>query len=963
MGAMTKLLYMDYETKSSVDIGDCGAFKYAESPDFRPLLLAYAFDDEPVQLWDFTISDGWPKDFLSALRDPSVTKIAWNSSFERIVTRRALGYDSPPEEWTDPMVIAAVCGLPMSLDGAGKALGLPTDQAKMKEGKALIRHWCVPTKDGYFRDPAKFPEKWETFRAYCRQDVEAERTIYNMLKRWTPDATERRFWCLDQRINENGINTDPQLVRNAMAFDARYKAELTEKAIAITGLSNPNSTAQVKHWLEEQEDITVPSLNKKQIAEVVARLKSDASKQFMEIRAELSKSSTKKYEAIMRSAGDDNHVRGCFQFYGASRTGRFAGRLVQLQNLPQNHMEDLADAREIVKLGDYESLYAIYGDVSRVLSELIRTALIPEDGHRFIVADYSAIEARVTAWLANETWRLEAFQNGEDIYCASASQMFGVPVVKHGVNGELRQKGKVAELALGYGGGPNAMLAFGADKLGMTDEEIAETVALWRERSPRIVALWRKLEKAAIRCAVTGRAVSAGVKNVKFEMENGILWMTLPSGRRISYYGARYEDGTGKFNRGQKVLSYMGKDQKTGKWTRIETWGGKLVENCFGAGTPVLTADGWTRIERVHCRDLLWDGVEWVTCGGKVCKGLRTTIGLNGVRVTPEHRILTRKGWKRAETCNGLYGTPIQLPRSYWPFEEDGRPWKTFLANPVYCLWEGEGHRHSDSDESAEEKRANLMRMSEAGIPRGGENDARNVEASGLGGMAQHEAKMHGANAPGMEELRRPRNHRLRAVAEQLRELLGGYGTNVSVRTRAGSKGQQQGVLTGELPMGVEEDKQPKPQDKQTGGISSRSDDCGGTFRKIRHRSYNAVVSTERWCGGRIAIDPTERDEQVYDIRNAGPRHRFTIMTMNGPLIVHNCVQATARDCLRDAMLALNAAGYDIRAHVHDEVIITEPIGGRSVQDVCTIMGAPLDWAPGLPLRADGYETPFYMKD
>ena len=963
MGAMTKLLYMDYETKSSVDIGDCGAFKYAESPDFRPLLLAYAFDDEPVQLWDFTISDGWPKDFLSALRDPSVTKIAWNSSFERIVTRRALGYDSPPEEWTDPMVIAAVCGLPMSLDGAGKALGLPTDQAKMKEGKALIRHWCVPTKDGYFRDPAKFPEKWETFRAYCRQDVEAERTIYNMLKRWTPDATEHRFWCLDQRINERGVNTDSVLVRNAMAFDARYKAELTEKAIALTGLSNPNSTAQIKRWLEEQEGIEVPSLNKKEVADVVAQLKTDACKQFMAIRSELSKSSTKKYEAIARSAGDDNHIRGCFQFYGASRTGRFAGRLVQLQNLAKNEMPDLADAREIVKLGDYESLYAIYGDVSRVLSELIRTALIPEDGHRFIVADYSAIEARVTAWLANETWRLEAFQNGEDIYCASASQMFGVPVVKHGVNGELRQKGKVAELALGYGGGPNAMLAFGADKLGMTDEEIAETVALWRERSPRIVALWRKLEKAAIRCAVTGRAVLAGVRNVKFEMESGILWMTLPSGRRISYYGARYEEGTGKFNRGQKVLSYMGKDQKTGKWTRIETWGGKLVENCFGAGTPVLTADGWTPIERVNPADLLWDGVEWVNCGGKINKGLRTTIELSGVRVTPEHRILTRKGWRHAETCDGLYGTPIQLPRRYWPIGEDGRPRETFLANPVYCLWEAEGHRHSGLEGGAEEKRADLLRVHEAGVHLSGEYETRDVEASCVGGLARHETAMHGANASSVEELRRPGHHGLRAMVEQLRELLGGHGADVSTGARSGQKGQQQGVLTGELSMGFEEDKQPKPQNKPDDRNPAGRDDCGGTFRKVRHRGYDAIVSTQRWGGGRITVDPTERDEQVYDILNAGPRHRFVIMTLDGPLIVHNCVQATARDCLRDAMLALTDAGYDIRAHVHDEVIITEPIGGRSVQDVCEIMGAPLGWAPGLPLRADGYETPFYRKD
>jgi len=577
-----RTLLMDFETRSGVDIGACGSFKYMESPDFKPLLLAYAFDDEPVKLWDFTTTMDWPQDFDNALTDPNVLKLAWNCAFEREVLHRTSLY-SRPEEWLDVMHIAAVCGLPMSLDAAGAALGLPEDKAKMKEGKALIRWFSVPTKDGYFRSPSDYPEKWETYRAYCVQDVEAERTIYRMLRRWTPDEREHRFWCLDQRINENGINTDPQLVRNAMAFDARYKAELTEQAVALSGMENPNSVAQVKAWLQEQEGIEVPSLNKKQVADVVAQLNSDKSREFMAIRAELSKSSTKKYEAIARCAGVDNHVRGCFQFYGASRTGRFAGRLVQLQNLAQNHMEDLADAREIVRSGDYENFYALYDNPSQVLSELIRTALIPEPGHRFIVADFSAIEARVIAWLADEEWRLETFINGGDIYCASASQMFGVPVVKHGVNGELRQKGKVAELALGYGGGPNAMLAFGADKLGMTDEEIANTVALWREKSPRIVALWKRLERAAIRCVATGHPQMAGIKNIRFDIEQGILWMTLPSGRRISYFAAKYEEGTGQYNKGRKVLSYMGKDQKTGKWTRIETWGGKLTENCVQA--------------------------------------------------------------------------------------------------------------------------------------------------------------------------------------------------------------------------------------------------------------------------------------------------------------------------------------------------------------------------------------------
>ena len=602
------ILTVDFETRSSVDIGKCGSYKYMAAPDFTPLLMAYSFDDEPVKLIDFANGEDWPSEFTYALREPAITKVAWNCAFEREVIYRTLGY-TPPEQWVDAMVLAAVCGLPMSLEQAGSALGLAEDKAKMKEGKALIRWFCVPTKDGYFRSPKDYPDKWSVFRDYCVRDVETEHTIYNMLRRWAPDETEHRFWCLDAEINERGINTDIQLVRNAVRFDQTRKAELTEQAIALSGLENPKSVSQIKGWLQEQEGITVPSLNKKVVADVVAQLNNENCKKFMQIRAELSKSSTAKYEAILRSAGDDAHVRGCFQFYGGARTGRFAGRLVQLQNLPQNHMEDLADAREIVRLGNYGNFAALYNDQARVLSELIRTALIPDEGCRFIVADFSAIEARVIAHLAGEQWRIETFREGGDIYCASASQMFGVPVVKHGINGELRQKGKVAELALGYGGGPGAMLNFGADKLGMSDEEIANTVALWREKSPRIVALWSKLERAAKRCVVTGVGTEAlPGHGVRFDMENGILWMTLPSGRRISYFNAKYEEGTGKFDRDRKVLSYMGRDQKNGKWTRISTWGGKLVENlvqatardCLRDSMLALDAENYEIVAHVH---------------------------------------------------------------------------------------------------------------------------------------------------------------------------------------------------------------------------------------------------------------------------------------------------------------------------------------------------------------------------
>lgn len=651
-----RTLSIDVETYSSVDLPKCGVYRYAEATDFEILLFGYAFDDEPVRVVDLASGEELPNEILEALWSPGVEKHAWNANFERVTIGRYFGKYCDPAQWFDPMVLAASCGLPATLDAAGAALGLSEDQAKMKVGKQLIREFslpCKPTKKNGMRTrnmPEDDPENWELYKEYNKRDVEAERTICDRLLRWRPSLSEQKLWCLDQRINDLGIGVDVQLAENAIRIGDEYKGRLIEEAQEISGLVNPGSTAQVKMWLEEQEGLTVPSLNKKVIADVVAQLSDDSSRRFMALRTEFSKSSTKKYDAIVRSVCEDGHIHGCFQFAGAGRTGRWAGRLVQLQNLARNDMPDLDSARWLVRENDEETLCALYPDVASTLSQLVRTALIPEAGHRFIVADYSAIEARVIAWIADETWRLQTFKDGGDIYCASASQMFKVPVVKHGVNGELRQKGKIAELALGYGGGVNALKAFGADK-SMTDEEMVQTVDLWREASPRICGLWRSLEAAAVKCVVRKSPALSSTGNILFEYDEPVLWMTLPSGRKLAYWGAEYTESSRGFG---KTLSYMGVNQTTRKWERIETWGGKLVENL---------------------------------------------------------------------------------------------------------------------------------------------------------------------------------------------------------------------------------------------------------------------------------------------------------------------VQATARDCLKESMLALTGAGFDIRAHVHDEVIITEPIGGRSVQEVCEIMGAPVSWAPGLPLNADGYETPYYKKD
>lgn len=578
-----RTLFIDIETFSAASLPDVGVYKYAEDEDFDILLFGYGWDDDPIEVIDLTATP-FPEELKFALYDDSIIKVAHNSSFERTCLSAYFGRQISPVAWHDTMVMASWCGLPLSLDAVGQALGLSESESKMKEGKALIRKFCQPRRPTKSNPSTRLrreddPEQWQVFIEYNRRDVEVERTIYKRLLKWRPDYSEHKLWVLDQLINDRGMRVDLTLAENAVAIGEAYRNRLFDKAAEISGLDNPNSSEQIKRWLREQEGVTVTSLNKKVVADVVANLSDEKCREFMALRTEFSKSSTKKYEAIIRSSCSDEHIRGTFQFAGAGRTGRWAGRLVQLQNLPQNHLEDLDSARQLVRAGDADTLELIYPDVQDTLSQLIRTALIPESGQKFIVADFAAIEARVIAWIAGEDWRQKVFAEGGDIYCASASQMFKVPVVKHGVNGHLRQKGKIAELALGYGGGVGALKAFGADRMGMTDEEMAETVDKWRDASPHIVALWKSLEQAAIRCIRRKKSTLSTVGQIRFDYEEPVLWMALPSGRRIAYWGADYSE-----NRwGNVGLSYMGTDQKTKKWARLETWGGKLTENLVQA--------------------------------------------------------------------------------------------------------------------------------------------------------------------------------------------------------------------------------------------------------------------------------------------------------------------------------------------------------------------------------------------
>ena len=964
---MDNYLICDFETRSTVDIGSCGSYKYMEDKDFRPLLLAYAFGDEgEVKLVDFTAGETWPEEFLSALHDPQVTKVAWNCAFEREVIHQALGY-TDPEAWLDVMHIAAQCGLPMSLDAAGRAIGLSEEQAKMKEGKALIRFFCIPRRptkadpDSLWNEATDHPDKWQTFKDYCVRDVESERTIFKLLRRWMPNDEERRFFALDQRINDKGVRIDRRLAANAVQMDSRYKEELTEQAVALTGMQNPKSVSQIKTWLRDQEGKEFPSLNKKVIADVVSALQTDEAREFMAIRAELAKSSTAKYTAMLHSACKDDHCKGCFQFYGANRTGRFAGRLVQFQNMSKNYSPDLDGMRQLVRDGHYTALKFLYDGVADPLSQLVRTAILPEDGQKLLISDFSAIEARVTAWFADEEWRLKAFREGKDIYCESASQMFHVPVVKHGINGELRQKGKVAELALGYGGGVNALKAFGADKMGMPDEEMQETVDLWRESSPKIVALWRSLEKAAIRAVARRTSTISDIGNVLFDFEDGVLFMTLPSGRRIAYWGASYEESV--FHPDRKSLTYMGVEQQTRKWARLETWGGKLVENCWAAGTPVLTDRGWAPIETVSQDDLVWDGTSWARTLGSECEHRADVLfELDGLLVTGDHKILTTEGWVNAKDCDGLDRLQVQLPDRDRADGGTGRARATEVAGALR-LRAREKHGHPGHPGARESRTPDLLRLHEEGLYLRREYDPRHDGTQRLRRLAFHDTALYRALTSGLEKLRRTWDHGLRPLEAQLREFLGGHGG--LLRTGKGPRPDRQRsrILAGELPMGDTRHELPKQARRPKGNDLRENGPTNGAGTDNRDRVHDPAVQAGPRLSVRQADRPAGHPQPVYDVINCGPRHRYVVLGANGPILVHNCVQATARDCLREAMLALDEAGFDIRAHVHDEVIVTEPLNGRSVNEMSEIMGQEIKWAPGLPLRADGYEGKYYYKD
>ena len=570
-------LSIDLETYSDQPLAKTGVYRYVESPDFEILLFAYSLDGGSVQQIDLACGEKIPSEILSALEDETVTKWAFNANFERICLSRYLDY-LKPDSWKCSMVWAAYMGLPLSLEGVGAVLGL--EKQKLTESKDLIKYFCqpcAPTKTNGQRTrnlPEHAPDKWLAFKRYNIRDVETEMSIQaRLLKYPVPDSVWEEY-RLDQEINDRGVGLDMELVRQAIQMDGRSRSELTQAMKELTSLDNPNSVQQMKQWLADN-GVETDTLGKKAVAELLKTAPPQLQK-VLTLRQQLAKSSVKKYQAMETAVCADGRARGMFQFYGANRTGRWAGRIIQMQNLPQNHLDDLSEARGLVRAGGFDALEMLYEDVPDTLSQLIRTAFVPQENRKFIVADFSAIEARVIAWLAGEKWRQDVFAEGKDIYCASASQMFGVPVEKHGVNGHLRQKGKIAELALGYGGSVGALKAMGALEMGLSEDELPALVSAWRQANPKIVQFWWAVDRAVM--DAVARRTTTKTHGIIFSARNGMLFITLPSGRSLSYVKPKI--GENRF--GGDCITYEGVGG-TKKWERIDSYGPKFVENIVQA--------------------------------------------------------------------------------------------------------------------------------------------------------------------------------------------------------------------------------------------------------------------------------------------------------------------------------------------------------------------------------------------
>jgi len=972
-------LTIDIETYSGTDIKQ-GVYKYTQDPDFTILLFGYAYNDDPIQVIDLT-REALPKELVWDLQAPEILKTAFNAAFERVCLQeyvnrvqplRGKSFPLPINQWQCTSVLAGVAGLPMNLDGASKALRLT--QTKDAAGKALIKYFtmpCKPTKTNGMRTrnlPEHSTEKWQQFIEYCRQDVEVERAIRKQLSYVHISQEEHTLYHLDQQINDNGVLIDSDFVNKAIAIDEEFKACLAAEAIELSGIENPNSRNQILEWLQaEGEDAT--TLRKADIPELIANSDNPDVKRLLTLRQELSKTSTSKYLMMRSAAGYDDRLRGLFQFYGASRTGRWAGRLVQPQNLPRIHFtpDTLDLARRTVAQGDTDTLEMVFGDVTDTLSQLIRTAFIAPKGSRFIVSDFSAIEARVIAWLAGEQDSLAIFASHGLIYEATAAAMYKVPIEsivwidaegkKHkGENYHLRANGKVAVLSCGYQGGPSALIRMGALEGGIKEEELQPIVDKWRLARAPIVKFWYDCGKAAIRAVKHGTKVSIQ-HGMSFHYRDNTLWITLPSGRQLAYYEPTLKES----NFGGEALCYKGMDQVRKIWGNQDTYGGKIVENCLGENTLVLTLKGYICIKDITSQDKVWDGECWVSHKGLINKGEQPTIKVDGVYLTAEHKILTTNGWKDASQSEGHFGAKVKLPNGY-PFCRLGRK-KIYMGGKLR-LWPTD----TNGRFRVQKRGAKILRLQEVQTDKRKSKDSRYVDASGLFCMAFDDRQMLTFDASSVEELRSKGDKSLRPLGRSICCFLAGHGGGVRERSSQGQNDTRENrreweLRAKQLPMGdtqrASEQQEGQCLDKHSLGQVNSS----ASVRGFGYKRHYAIIPDTEKLARTIFVHQAGRNQQVYDLLDCGELNRFTILTTQGPLIVHNCTQAVARDCMAHAMTRLHAAGYKIVMHVHDEVVLEMPYGQGSEAEVAEIMSQGAPWAAGLPLVADGYETEYYKKD
>lgn len=947
-------VHIDVETSSEVDLPKAGLSRYARHPSTRVRVIAYRLPGEAItRTFDERDTRGpltrenLPSDLVSALEDPRVETWAHNCSFERALFRHALGVEIPLESARCTMVWAHSLALPANLGDLGAVMMLSEDQQKLADGKRLIRLFCSPqkatkTKPGGWMGPETHPEEWQAFVDYCARDVDAEVEISRRLARWPMPEIEWSRWHLDQRINERGLPIDLELVRGALDVDETIRADLERRMRETTGVANPNSRAQLLAWLGAQ-GVDTATLTKQSVRDLLALPQEDAVASMLRSRLDLAKSSTTKYAAVERAVDTDGRLRGTLQFMGASRTGRWAGRTLQPQNLPQGVIDDPAlmqGAIDLVKARDVGSLDAIFGQPSTILSSLIRAVIRAPEGKTLVAADYASIESIVLAWLAGCSRLLDVFRTGRDVYKDFATALYRIEYAD--VTKAQRKFAKPATLGCGYMLGAKGLVAY-AEAMGvpMTLEQAKQCVDTFRASYFEIPILWNALDEAARACIRTGETTVAG--KIRFEWSRPFLRMVLPSGRAISYLRPRIV--TRETDWGPKsTVAYDGKDA-TGAWGAVFTHPGKF---CIAAGTRVITARGVVPIECVLPNDAVWDGVEWVPTAGAVCNGVRSVIVAHGVEMTPDHFVLTVEGWRNASESTRLSRASCRLPNGVdlrRPRAEGGG-----VGHPLR-LRHREDHRGERVVEVGEAGRPAVLRLRTRPHGQSETSDARDVEASSLRGLVVDARAMRAALASRVGALRRAWHIGLRALANELRDVLARYGAIVSRGVDARQSGQQRGIQRGELSVGGPADSGAQPAgespDRLTGGL-------GGDRRAF----VDAV----------LPVQPGATPRPVFDLVDCGPRHRFVVLDSNDePLIVHNCEQSTqalARDLLAGGIEAAEAADVPVILHVHDEIAgEVDAADTTALPRLQAALATPPSWAPDMPLKTAGFVSPFYRKD